>query len=67
MLPGGRKAPNFDSLAIYRLPKAGRFGARMGYTACVLHSLCSELHVREVIRREGYRLRQYTHELVAIV
>jgi hypothetical protein len=39
----------------------------MGYTARVLHSLCSELHVREVIRRGGYRFKQDTHELVAIV
>jgi len=37
----------------------------MGYTARVLHSLCSELHVREVIRRGGYRSRQDIHKLIA--
>jgi hypothetical protein len=35
------------------------------YTARVLHSPCSELHVRGVIRRGGYRSRQDTHKLIA--
>ena len=37
----------------------------MGYTARVLQSLCSELHVREVIRGGGYRSRQDAHKLIA--